>query len=578
VAFGADKFWYYYPAIMVDESKNLVMVFNRSGLNEYAGIRYTGRLDSDAPGTLRPSMQLKAGESNYEILGLGDTRNRWGDYNGIALDPADNTTIWMYSEYAEAPVNSASRWGTWIGQTTFTPLAGSQISLDPQEIYFGRVQLDSASADVPITIHSIGDQSLTVTAISDPGGNFVLKNLPALPAVIPPAGSIELTVSFAPTAVPLPAKVTLSPASAGFDSATIVISSNDADDPVAAVFLTGIAVPAGVVRAGGLYAVSGAADGGRFFTIDGGNGGATLTGATGFAALSALAINSLGEVYATTPASPSTLIKINAITGVGAAVGEMNAGAVDALAFDGNDVLYAASRAKNSALYKIDVSTAQATLIDSTGVDCISGLAFSRAGVLYASTSKECSGAGDRIYTINRTTAAATLVGATGFNSSIPGIAFDWDGNFFGITGAEGSNPNALIAINPATGAGAAVGPLGFAAMSDMSIAPGDPTAIENEEPAVASTFALEQNYPNPFNPSTRIRYALSNPAQVTLKIYSLLGQHVRTLVDQKQDRNFYEVAWDGRNDNGMAMPSGVYFYQIRAGNEVATRRMLFLK
>ncbi len=158
VFFGADGFWYYYPAVMVDANNNLTMVVNRSGLNEYAGIRYTGRLNNDAPG-LQPSAQLKAGESNY-VKTFDRPRNRWGDYNGIALDPIDTDKIWMYSEYAETPVGPEERdqrWGTWIGQTTFTPVAGARISVDPVEVYFGTLNLDASSEAIPISIHNIGN-------------------------------------------------------------------------------------------------------------------------------------------------------------------------------------------------------------------------------------------------------------------------------------------------------------------------------------------------------------------------------------------------------------------------------------
>jgi len=306
-----------------------------------------------------------------------------------------------------------------------------------------------------------------------------------------------------------------------------------------------------------------------------------LTGSTGFADVSALAINSVGEVYAVTPSTPSTLLKIDAATGAGSVVGQMNIGGVHALAFDAQGMLYGATREINSVLYTIAIPGAQATVIDSTGVNCISGIAFSPLGVLYAVTSTNCSSAaGDQLYTLDTATAAATLVGTVGFSGSIPDIAFDLDGNLFGVIGDDAAQPHSLIAIDPSTAIGAYIGPLGFQAINGLSFFKADPTAVDdaNEPPPAPATFALEQNYPNPFNPSTRIGYSISNASQVALKIYSLLGQQVRTLVDEKQNPNTYEVTWDGRDDGGVSMPTGIYFYQIRAGNEVATRRMLFLK
>ncbi len=90
--------------------------------------------------------------------------------------------------------------------------------------------------------------------------------------------------------------------------------------------------------------------------------------------------------------------------------------------------------------------------------------------------------------------------------------------------------------------------------------------------------FALEQNYPNPFNPSTTIRYALKDNVPVRLKIYNTLGQVVRTLVNTRQQAGSYEVLWDGTNDFGQQVASGMYIYRIEAGDFVQAKRMTLLK
>jgi hypothetical protein len=95
------------------------------------------------------------------------------------------------------------------------------------------------------------------------------------------------------------------------------------------------------------------------------------------------------------------------------------------------------------------------------------------------------------------------------------------------------------------------------------------------------AVFTLAQNYPNPFNPETTIEYSIpegpSNSA-VTLEIYNLLGQKVRTLVNTTQTAGFYTVRWDGRNDGGQIAPSGVYLYILRAGSFKEVRRMTLIK
>ena len=85
--------------------------------------------------------------------------------------------------------------------------------------------------------------------------------------------------------------------------------------------------------------------------------------------------------------------------------------------------------------------------------------------------------------------------------------------------------------------------------------------------------FRLEQNYPNPFNPSTTIRYSLPGNAHVTLTIFNTLGQQVATLVNEIQDSGYHDVRFD---PSGLA--SGVYFYRLKAGDYIATKRLLLLR
>jgi M6 family metalloprotease-like protein len=91
--------------------------------------------------------------------------------------------------------------------------------------------------------------------------------------------------------------------------------------------------------------------------------------------------------------------------------------------------------------------------------------------------------------------------------------------------------------------------------------------------------FALNQNYPNPFNPRTLISYDLNRRMDnVTLRIYNLLGQEVSTLVDKPQEAGVYRVEWDGTDDFGRQMASGVYFYRLEAEDKTLTRKMVLLK
>jgi hypothetical protein len=103
----------------------------------------------------------------------------------------------------------------------------------------------------------------------------------------------------------------------------------------------------------------------------------------------------------------------------------------------------------------------------------------------------------------------------------------------------------------------------------------------QDENSAGIESFELSQNYPNPFNPVTSIHYSVSNKSKAThtsLKIYNILGQQVRTLVDGFQKAGNFEVIWDGRDDEGNDLSSGIYFYTLVADDYRSTRKMTFLK
>lgn len=103
-------------------------------------------------------------------------------------------------------------------------------------------------------------------------------------------------------------------------------------------------------------------------------------------------------------------------------------------------------------------------------------------------------------------------------------------------------------------------------------------TDVINNDGEKPLGFALHQNYPNPFNPSTTIVYSLTGSGVVELTIYNTKGKLIRTLVRQSQPAGHYQVSWDGRNDTGELESSGIYFYRLKVGEALQTRRMLFLK
>jgi len=97
------------------------------------------------------------------------------------------------------------------------------------------------------------------------------------------------------------------------------------------------------------------------------------------------------------------------------------------------------------------------------------------------------------------------------------------------------------------------------------------------EDGILPDKFNLFPNYPNPFNPSTTIRYDVPASVHVEIKIFNQLGHEVRTLVNQSQNRGSYSVNWDGRDVRGNKVSSGMYFYQIKAGDFIQTNKMLLI-
>jgi hypothetical protein len=113
----------------------------------------------------------------------------------------------------------------------------------------------------------------------------------------------------------------------------------------------------------------------------------------------------------------------------------------------------------------------------------------------------------------------------------------------------------------------------------------GVPTGVLSAFAKIPTTYELLNNFPNPFNPSTTIQYGLPHESRVTMKVYSLLGQEVSTLVNDVQSASYYRVTWNGRDQSGMQVSSGVYFFRMVAepvnGDAqpfVQVRKMLLMK
>jgi len=109
---------------------------------------------------------------------------------------------------------------------------------------------------------------------------------------------------------------------------------------------------------------------------------------------------------------------------------------------------------------------------------------------------------------------------------------------------------------------------------------------LEDDFSQIPVGFTLEQNYPNPFwSPlgagkisATTIRYQLPKTTQVVLKTYNTFGQEVRTLVNARQPAGVNAVVWDGRDQSGKEVSSGIYIYRLQTGESIQSRKMSFVR
>jgi hypothetical protein len=125
--------------------------------------------------------------------------------------------------------------------------------------------------------------------------------------------------------------------------------------------------------------------------------------------------------------------------------------------------------------------------------------------------------------------------------------------------------------------------PTGYAWFDDFSIEEVEAVVVSIEDPAtatttLASTYGLMQNYPNPFNPETIIEYQVPERGQVELNIYNMLGQKIRNLVSDMMPAGTYQVLWNGRDDFGNQVATGIYLYQLRGKNALITKKMMLIK
>jgi hypothetical protein len=558
VALGADGYWHFYSAIGVDKDKNIALTFSRSGLTEYAGAYMTWRLAGDPPG-LRPTVPIQPGKANY-VKTFGSTRNRWGDYNGIALDPVDRNSFWMFTEYAETP---SSTWGTWVYAARLVPFPGARIIPSATSINFGKVEAGTTTDTTTVIIHNYGADVLSIPSIYNSQGSVELVEVPPLTANVGTFDSLQFKVVFRPSAH-------------GIITDTVIVESNDAIMPQLKIAVTGKGVVIGQALAGTTYATSASQPTSQLYTVDLSTGAMTPIGPTGLTEIQGLTIRpTTKELYGTLGGLMSTTIyKIARSYGDAIPAQTFSIPNLRAIAFDATDSLYGGTT--GGKLYRLNLATGDTTYIGAAPGIVYSSLAFSpTTGLLWASV-RPTIGGKDRIYTVNTTDGDTTLVGSAGVNTVIPHIAFDPTGNLYALSGIS-TQTNSLYTLDTLNASATLVGSTGMQGILAITMRTDTlVTSVPGEQTAdVPTLFELRQNYPNPFNPTTEIRFTIpvGTYNYTSLRVYDLLGREVEVLVNEMKQPGTYTVRFDARD-----LSSGVYMYRLQAGSFVVVKKLVLLK
>ena len=160
---------------------------------------------------------------------------------------------------------------------------------------------------------------------------------------------------------------------------------------------------------------------------------------------------------------------------------------------------------------------------------------------------------------------------------SQPVNSWEWDFNNDGYTDSYDQNPS-WIYTEPGTYSVKLKVSSGQSSDTEIKLNYINALIVNAEEKNIPYKFQLYQNNPNPFNPSTTIRYDLPEGSKAVIRIYDLLGREIIKLIDEFQPAGSHIVIWDGKNEKGMSVNSGIYLYSLTYNNFSITKKMLLLK
>ncbi len=565
----------FYPAIFPNKDNDAVVVFSGSGPNINPGAYYALIKN----GTLQASEELKAGEDSYFrtfLAGLG--RNRWGDYGGAAIDPVDELTFWLYHEYAlpRATPDVFGEYGRW--GTAFAHVGTIE---SPTYFYADNITVSSLvlhwngrSAEFKVTqngsvIFTGTDTTLTVNGLTENTTyQFVVRGKSSGENYFS-ADSIVLSVTTEPAA--------------GSTNPTEVASATP-------TYSTGSGTSEFAIRQSGVW-----------LTFPGGTSQSTQF----------TAYKNSGDpgVVGSLPATVDRIAKDRnwtVVASAGTSVGTYN------IRFDLTGVsgitnfntLRILKRDNSSSAWQDVETDLGATVtynepyITVSGLTTLSDFAIGASGsdnplpvmlssftarggnqqvLLQWRTESEFNNLG---FIIERSLSKDGPFSEIASYQNYPQLAGQGNSNQphqYQFTDLQVENNKTYyyrlvdVDVN------------GWKTYHNVVSATPNVNGVDMEkEDRIATKFDLFQNYPNPFNPSTTISFSVPSSQRdvvpVQLIIYNNLGQAVRHLFEGELDGGFYKVRWDGKDDAGQTLPSGIYYVQFRTPVLQKTQRMLLMK
>ncbi|MGE5458520.1 MAG: YCF48-related protein, partial [Methanococcaceae archaeon] len=632
ITMGMDNYFYSYPALDVDKEGNVVVAYSRSGVNEYQGAYFTGKLAGSTSFT--GSNILKEGAGSYYVTGGGD-RNRWGDYMGAYLDPADQNKIWVISQYVAAN----NQWGTWIGgikPAVFTNYvkvvapdggeywqSGTTQNITWQSDNVTNVKIEH-SVDKGITWKVITETTPAAAGsfawqIPDVGIKTNYKCLVRITDVSNPTLTDISNTAFGIGATPegVDWEVIASGVTANLNAIKMVdknVSWVCGDNGVVIKSVNGGhnwrtlgIIPGGInsysiTALDSTTALVGTETGSIFRTSNGGESWIQVSiNINSF--IDAVDFISPTEAYAIGDPVNKKWVMIKSLDG-----GLTWTPAANSLtAVDGAEMGFNGSfeRIGN----KIWVGTNKSLIYySSNGIDGpwrsgkpsgfypnIFNIAFSDTSRGVAFVNNGATPNVGKVYTTlnggaNWTAAAFPVSEPCTIGDFIDGTSNVWTGTVssgifhstnFGTVWSADALPLNIEGVNalkayPDIDNAIAVGNNGMILKSKLRPLI---VSVKNENIAVPAAYSLKQNYPNPFNPSTTISFDLPEQNYVSIKVYNSLGQEMAQLVNDIKPAGSHQVTFNARG-----LSSGVYFYQLNVGSSISSnhflliRKMLYLK